>query len=52
MKIWMHLFMVMDHDRNQEEVHKHFLDTSRLSMEDLKLKAIIKDASGYSVNNK
>ena len=26
-----------------------FLDTSRLSMEDLKLKAIIKDASAYGV---
>ena len=37
------------HDRNQRRSAQLFLDTSRLSMEDLKLKAIIKDASAYSL---
>ena len=37
------------HDRNQRRSAQLFLDTSRLSMEDLKLKAIIKDASSYSL---
>jgi len=37
------------HDRNQRRSARAFLDTSRLSMEDLKLKAIIKDASAYGV---
>ena len=37
------------HDRNQRRAAQMFLDTSRLSMEDLKLKAIIKDASAYGV---
>ena len=37
------------HDRNARRSAQLFLDTSRLSMEDLKLKAIIKDASGYSL---
>ena len=37
------------HDRNQRRSAESFLNTSRLSMEDLKLKAILKDASGYSL---
>lgn len=37
------------HDRNQRRSAQLFLNTSRLSMEDLKLKAIIKDASYYSL---
>ena len=37
------------HDRNQRRAAQTFLDASRLSMEDLKLKAIIKDASSYSI---
>jgi hypothetical protein len=37
------------HDRNQRRSAEKFLETSRLSMEDLKLKAIIKDGSAYSV---
>ena len=37
------------HDRNQRRSAQTFLDTSRLSMEDLKLKAVLKDASGYSL---
>ena len=36
-------------DRNQRRSAQLFLDTSRLSMQDLKLKAVIKDASGYSL---
>ena len=37
------------HDTNQRRSAQSFLDASRLSMEDLKLKAIIKDASGYAL---
>jgi len=37
------------HDRNQRRSAQAFLDASRLSMEDLKLKAVLKDASGYSL---
>ena len=37
------------YDKNARRSAQLFLDTSRLSMEDLKLKAIIKDASGYSL---
>tara|TARA_R110002020_G_scaffold59956_1_gene162972 strand:- start:4489 stop:5574 length:1086 start_codon:yes stop_codon:yes gene_type:complete len=37
------------HDSNQRRCAEKFLEMSRLSMEDLKLKAIIKDASGYSI---
>tara|TARA_R110000824_G_scaffold157403_4_gene330862 strand:- start:828 stop:1895 length:1068 start_codon:yes stop_codon:yes gene_type:complete len=41
------------HDTNKRRSAQTFLDTSRLSMEDLKLKAILKDASGYSlISNK
>tara|TARA_R110000765_G_scaffold61162_2_gene118248 strand:- start:2239 stop:3354 length:1116 start_codon:yes stop_codon:yes gene_type:complete len=37
------------HDHNERRSAQTFLDTSRLSMEDLKLKAVIKDATGYSL---
>ena len=37
------------YDSNARRSAQTFLDASRLSMEDLKLKAIIKDASGYSL---
>ncbi len=41
------------HDSHQRRCAEKFLDTSRLSMEDLKLKSIIKDASSYSlISNK
>ena len=36
-------------DTNKKRAAKTFLDVSRLSMEDLKLKAVIKDASAYSI---
>ena len=46
----MDLFIHGDgHDRNQRRSAQSFLDASRLSMEDLKLKAVIKDASAYSI---
>tara|TARA_R110000787_G_scaffold270225_1_gene377160 strand:- start:4311 stop:5396 length:1086 start_codon:yes stop_codon:yes gene_type:complete len=37
------------HDRNERRCSERFLATSRLSMEDLKLKAILTDATGYAV---
>ena len=37
------------HDRNERRAAEKFLATSRMSMEDLKLKAILTDAAGYSV---
>ena len=37
------------HDRNERRSAEKFLAISRMSMEDLKLKAILTDAAGYSV---
>lgn len=40
-------------ERNQTRAAQSFLDASRETMEDLKLRAVIKDASGYSlISNK
>ena len=37
------------HDKNERRAAEKFLATSRMSMEDLKLKAVITDAAGYSL---